>query len=295
MELTPVELRNGRWYKRDDLYSGGGGTNGAKLRACEHLIADLVRAGARSIVTAASVRSPQHAIVANVAAGLGIPSHHIVGATNDTAMARHPSVASALAAGAHFHHVGCAYNSRLQPAAVELARRIPGAAVLHYGITTPAAASTASIRAFAEVGGHQVGNLPADVKTLVVPFGSGNSATGILTGLDMYGRHDISVKLIGIGPPRLEWMALRLARIGVCLPPDVELIDLHAMRYARYADLMPETRDGIVFHPTYEGKVVRYLDATAPAWWARTGTTCLWVVGAPLAVDYAKGTTNGAS
>lgn len=99
----------------------------------------------------------------------------------------------------------------------------------------------------------------------------------------MFDRRDIEVKLVGIGPPRAEWLFDRLAWIGVRAPLGIELFDLHSSGYARYSDKMPETRDGIVFHPTYEGKVVRYLDALAPAWWsARDATTCMWIVGAPV-------------
>jgi len=282
MDLTPVQQLNGLWYKRDDLHVGPGGTNGAKLRACEHLIETMAAKGVKNVVTAASVRSPQHAIVANVAGREGLTSHHIVGATNDAAMRRHSSVVSALRAGAVFHHVGCAYNASLQPAAAYLAARLPDAAVLHYGITTATGASVSAVRAFAEVGGRQVANLPREVSTLVIPFGSGNSAVGILTGLAGYGRSDVAVKLIGIGPPRFEWAAGRLASIGVDMPSDLELTDLHARGWARYSDLMPETRDGIRFHPTYEGKVVRYLDSAAPVWWRRDGSVCLWIVGAPI-------------
>lgn len=280
--LTPFQLRFGRWYKRDDLHRGGGGTNGAKLRACEHLIKGMAASGVRIVVTAASVLSPQHAIVANVAAGLGMRSIHLVGATNDVAMQRHPSIRSALAAGAEFRHIGCAYNASLQPAAARLAAELPDAAVLHYGITTAPGAPAADVRAFSVLGGHQVANLPAEVETLVIPFGSGNTASGILTGLDVYGRHDLAVKLVGIGPPRLEWMLRRLGSIGVAPPPDLELMDLHGSGYARYSDRMPETRDGIVLHPTYEGKVVRYLDTARPPWWERDGRTCLWIIGAAV-------------
>ena len=41
--LTPFELRNGRWYKREDLHTGPAGINGAKLRACDHLIGGAAR------------------------------------------------------------------------------------------------------------------------------------------------------------------------------------------------------------------------------------------------------------
>lgn len=282
-QLTPVELRNGRLYKRDDLYRGLGGTNGAKLRACEHLIGEEVRHGAQAIVTAASVLSPQHAIVANVCHNLGVPSHHIVGATNDTAMARHPSVASALKAGATFHHIKCGYNASLQPAAAKMADGLPGAAVLHYGITTGPHASPAAVRRFVDVGARQVVNIPAEVTTLVVPFGSGNSAAGILAGLDRFDRLDMAVKLVGIGPSRLDWLVNRLAGAGARIPANVEHFDLHGTGFTRYSDKMPETQDGVTFHPTYEGKVIRYLDRLAPPWWTeRDGTTCMWIIGGPM-------------
>jgi len=99
----------------------------------------------------------------------------------------------------------------------------------------------------------------------------------------MYDRRDVAVKLVGIGPPRLEWLFSRMERIGVRLGDDITHYDLHSSGFARYSDKMPETRDGIVFHPTYEGKVVRFLDNLAPTWWtARDGTTCMWVVGSPV-------------
>ena len=280
--LTPVELRTGRWYKRED-YHRLGPVNGAKLRACQALIGGMASRGLQNVVTAASVLSPQHAIVASVAASLGMISHHIVGATNDAALLKHPSTKAALAQGAKFHHIGCAYNASLQPAADRLAEKLPSAEVMHYGITTAERSSRHTVRAFAEVGGHQVANLPAEVRTLVIPFGSGNSACGVLTGLSMYDRMDLAVKLVGIGPPRLTWLFERLTRINVPIPPDIELFDLHSSGYAKYSDKMPETRDGITFHPTYEGKVVRYLDHRRPRWWTdRDGTTAMWIVGAPV-------------
>jgi hypothetical protein len=65
----------------------------------------------------------------------------------------------------------------------------------------------------------------------------------------------------------------------------IERIDLHGSGYARYGDRMPATLGGIAMHPTYEGKVVRYLNQHAgelPWWRERDGSTCLWIVGGPL-------------
>ena len=285
MDLTPVEERNGRWYKREDMHRGLNGANGAKLRACEHLIGTALNRGATTIITAASILSPQHAIVSDVCKRFNIEAHHIVGATNPASAKKHVSVAAALSSGANFHYIGSGFNASLQKAARDLAEALPGAYVLPYGISTPSTSSPKDITAFARVGGHQVENIPQQVKTLVVPFGSGNSATGILTGMHEHNR-DFAVKLMGIGPSKYEWMQDRLKKIGVRWPRDLEYIDLHGMGFATYSDKMPETRDGIAFHPTYEGKIVRYLDKKRPSWWTtRDGTTCMWIVGGPIGDD----------
>lgn len=284
-ELTPFQLRRGRWYKRDDLHTAAGGTNGAKLRACQHLIRRAVERGATRVVTAASVLSPQHAIVANTCAALGVPSVHIVGGTHPASAARHPSVASALEAGAVFEYIGVGYNPALQRAARERAAAIPGAYLLHYGITPAANATVDELRDFYQVGATQVKNMPADVDTVVIPFGSGNTAAGVLYGLAQYRPELLArVKLIGIGPDRRTWLSERMQMLDITTHPVCyEHHDLHGTGYARYADRMPATEDGITMHPTYEGKVVRYLNEQAPEWWTRRdGTTCLWIVGGPL-------------
>ena len=37
-DVTPVELRDGMYYKREDLFARPSGANGSKLRACFHLV-----------------------------------------------------------------------------------------------------------------------------------------------------------------------------------------------------------------------------------------------------------------
>lgn len=284
--LTPVELRGGRWYKREDLYTGPGGVNGAKYRACQHLIGAGAAAGASTVISAASVLSPQNAMAAVTAAQLGMRCLVVLGGTNPESAPTHPAVAIALEAGAQIEYVPVGYNPYLQREAARLAADTPGAYWLRYGITTPDNAGPAELRAFLQVGADQVTNLPAEVETLVVPFGSGNTAAGVLYGLATLGRPAAlrRVVLVGIGPDRRAWLAARLGQLGVPVDHElVEHIDLHGTGYARYGDKMPGTVDGVTLHPTYEGKVLRYLDQHAPAWWtARDATTCLWIVGGPL-------------
>jgi hypothetical protein len=284
-ELTPVELRAGRWYKREDHYTATGGVNGAKLRACRHLIAAGRAGGATRVVSAASVLSPQNAMAAVVASELGMACTVILGASNPVSAPRHPAVAIAVAAGAHIEHVPVGYNPYLQRAAATHAAAHADSYWLRYGITTPAEATTAELRAFHAVGADQVANLPPQIQTLVVPFGSGNTAAGVLYGLATAGCPAAlqRVVLVGIGPNRQVWLAGRLAALGVTVPVALVHLDLHGEGFARYGDKMPAVADGITMHPTYEGKVVRYLNEQQPPWWAaRDATTCLWIVGGPL-------------
>lgn len=281
--LSPVEDRNGRLYKREDLAALPVGVNGSKLRACEHLIGRAARAGAKRVISAASVLSPQSAMAAVLARRYGLGCTVVVGGTKPATAIRHPSVRMAVDHGASLEFAAVGYNPALQSYARKLAALDPDAYWLQYGITTPPAATPEELRAFHAVTARQVENLPP-VETLVVPFGSGNTAAGVLMGIAQRRPADRPrrVVLVGIGPDRRTWLAERFAVMGLRLP-SYEHLDLHGTGYAAYGDKMPGTADGIRLHPTYEGKVVRYLNEKRPEWWARRdGSTCLWIVGGPI-------------
>lgn len=287
--LTPVELRNGRFYKREDLHRNDKyGVNGAKFRACRHLMTKAVEEGAMAVVSASSVLSPQAAMAGVLAEELGLDCTLVFGSTKEETASKHVSVKIALEAGATMNlESKVAYNPVIQKAGNLLAKKL-GAWQLPYGITTEANAPAEEVEAFLQVGGAQVQNLPAEVETLVIPFGSGNTAAGVLYGLFFHGT-PASLKrvvLVGVGPDRLPWMKSRLDAQGINLdkmPFEIVHMPLHGW-YADYADKMPETADGIVMHPTYEGKVVRFLNGSDLPWWHdRDGTTCFWIVGGPIA------------
>ena len=284
--LTPWQLREGRWYKREDLHRNAYGVNGAKFRACRHLITQaVIREGVDTIVTAQSVRSPQAAITATICEEMDLDCYVIVGASKPETAVKHVSVRIAVEAGAHLDtSMRVAYNGVIQPYGAKLAQELGGWQV-PYAISPPADSSPESLQAFLGVGGAQVANLPVEVKTLVIPFGSGNSTAGVLYGLSRLALQvPDKVVLVGVGPDRTEWLWSQLEKAGVSRDdlPEIEHIPLHGW-FAEYADLMPETVDGIVMHPTYEGKVVRYLNLAKPEWWtSRDGSTGLWIVGGPI-------------
>lgn len=289
MDLTPFELRNGRWYKREDLHTGPYGVNGAKLRACDHLIGRAASLGARRVISAASVLSPQSAMASVLAARYGLGCTVVAGGTRPDTAFRHRSMQIARDTGARFEFIKVGYNPALQAHAMRLAEADGDAYWLRYGITPPPSATPGDLEAFHWTAGAQVENLPPEVRTLVIPFGSGNTGAGVLLGLSRLRRWDRldRVVLVCIGPDRQAWLRERLSVLGVLHPlagrARWETIDLHGTGYASYGDRMPGRADGIELHPTYEGKVVRYLDGARPDWWTRRdGSTALWIVGGPV-------------
>lgn len=285
-DLTPVELRGGRWYKREDANRNAYGVNGSKYRACRHLLTQAMAAGYDHVVSASATASPQSSICATLAEELGMRCTIVVGASKPHTAIKHPNIAIAMAAGAELD-TGCrvAYNGTLQPYGARLAEEL-GAYQLPYAISPPASSSLRDVEAFLQVNAPQVVNLPDELETLVLPFGSANTACGIF-----YGLHDQcpsslrDIYLMEIGPSRRQWATERLESVGRGLTVPgvrVHFITLHEV-WASYSDQMPETMDGITFHPTYEGKMIRWLNLVRPEWWLKTdGTVGFWIVGGPV-------------
>jgi 1-aminocyclopropane-1-carboxylate deaminase/D-cysteine desulfhydrase-like pyridoxal-dependent ACC family enzyme len=272
--LTPVEFRRGRFYKRDDLLRGPGGINGGKYRTCSTLIESYRRRGATHIVTGASLRSPQLAMTAVLAAKAGLPCTLVVGGTTPETSLRYPSVRVAAEAGARFDYIGNPRNPAIQSRVRLLAAEIPRSSILPYGVTP----SDEDLGECVHNAAQQVRNVPYGLDALLVPFGSGNSALGILTGLSEHPAPPRDIVLVGVGPDRTTWLRERLDLLGVNPPP----YRVEPTGYA-YTDNAPYREDEVELHPTYEGKVATWADAYGPqAWRERSGAAALWVVGAAL-------------
>lgn len=305
--ITPVEQGpdTGLLYKREDYFAplGYGGINGAKLRQCIYLM--HLMATDQPVITACSVLSPQSSMTSLVGRHFGHRVHVMLGATHREAALRHENVRIAVRAGAELEFTPVAYNPALQRACLGWARE-RGAHIMPYGITTWADSPPLTVRRFHEVAEPQAISVPDGVRTVIVPFGSANSAMGVLMGLVKYGPPTISrVVLVGIGPNRLRWFTDRAAAIASVGGTDIlghyglrtfgddqgaagrwrgmvmlEHYDLHGTGVVRYSDKRPWKQDGIDFHPTYEGKILHWLDRAQPHWWTpRDGRTLFWIVG----------------
>ena len=288
--LTPMEERNGRWYKRDDLLAFSNGVSG-KVRTSLWLGRQAINAGADRLVYGGSVKAPALGRVASAANYLGLKSTIVIGTDPVRAAERNPTVAVAAEAGADFDQAPVAYNPALQKRVREIVEASNGKAFqVPYGVSAPLPQKPVDLQRFLEVDGKQVLSLAEapEVDTLVMSFGSANAASGVFWGLHTYPEIAAQLKrvvLVGVGPDKRDWFRDHLRFAGVKLDelgPEIEFLPTYP-HFAQYTDRMPETRDGIDFHELYEGKVVRFLDLLEPDWWtARDGTTCFWIVGGPL-------------
>lgn len=320
-EVTPIEdPGSGVLYKREDRFAplGYGGINGAKLRQLIYLVHRYVsEGGSAGLLTGASVLSPQLSMAALVARHYDLPATLVLGATRPDTCGRHENVRIAAQAGAEFlfHPVG--FNPALQAEVTRL-HALPEYEArfkLCYGITTPVAASDADVEEFHRVGARQAENVPESVRTIVMTAGSCNSCVSVLYGLALAPPPGLErIVLLGVGPTRLQWIEDRLEAIERHTwlnvrgryrrryhhHPDLEHehqtdgeillehFDLHATGYCTYQDRAPFTLDGIVFHPTYEGKALKYLfgmplrrsaDGTHSWFTQAEGDVLFWIVG----------------
>ena len=284
--MTPLQLVDGRWYKRDDLLRYDNGVSG-KIRAALYLGQLAKDAGAEELIYAGSVLAPALGRVASAANYLDMGCQIVVGSDPDKAV-RHETVRVCVEAGARLVRSPIAYNNGLQKRARDIVEASGGrVAQVPYGVSTPKEWAPDQVRAFLDQDAPQVIPLieTPEIERLVFCLGSGNVTSALLYGLDKYGSGNLKeLVLFGVGPDHRQWVADRLDFIGVDMDnlPQIVYRPLHPL-FAEYADRMPEHVDGIDFHPLYEGKAIRYLQMTQPDWWAaRDGRTAFWIIGGPI-------------
>tara|TARA_R100001443_G_scaffold116986_1_gene139383 strand:- start:3256 stop:4272 length:1017 start_codon:yes stop_codon:yes gene_type:complete len=297
------------WFKREDAFAplGYGGINGTKLRQLIWLVKRYRDAGGSAgLVSGASVLSPQLAMGAAVSKHFEIPCTLAVGATHPDACMRNPMVRLAVWLGAKLDfHAKTAYNPSLQQRCrTLLSSSKQGWFYLEYGITLDHAVhEDQAVLDFHRVGALQTQNIPDHITDLVIPAGSCNSATSILHGLAMDKPKPMltDIRLVGIGPTKMRLISERLAvfekltgvnhriwqpMFETDLPsfapqgePRYRLHydDLQGGRLVRYHTAIPFSYAGIVFHPTYEGKVMAWLSLCRRS--LIKPTTLFWIIG----------------
>ncbi|AGY47545.1 hypothetical protein Marshall_28 [Salmonella phage Marshall] len=213
------------WFKREDYFAplscymnGKQGINGSKLRQAIWLMVEHLKAGGSpDLIHGTVVGSPQSPMATAVSRHFGGKTTTVLGATKPTTCMNHDMVKMSAWFGSEFNFVGSGYNSTIQPRCKKLIeQQNPKAYYLEYGITLDHTLhSPERIAGFHMLGGEQVANIPDHITDLIIPAGSCNSCTSILTGLAMHPKPNLkNVYLIGIGPNRLDFIESRLRVIG---------------------------------------------------------------------------------
>ena len=273
--LTPVELVDGLYFKREDKFMPleGSSANGSKLRQLIWLFKRAKEAGYTGVVAGAVSQSPQHPMVAAVARLHDMACTLIVGTRK---IDEHPMLKLAKGYGAQFCYSPVGYAQTLQARAVRFAKDWPERFVVETNITMENKFNSVDdIRAFHAIGAKQVQNIPDDVDTLILPAGSCNSAVSVLYGIYLYRKKIKGIYLMGIGSygsKDIEYAIRRLALISaeaaamfssINMPRAGKITlyyhNLNGIGFCKYTDLMPCNYGGIELHPRYEGKVMNYI------------------------------------
>lgn len=199
-ELSPIEKHGEIWFKREDLFKPflDFEISGGKVRQCYALVEqnkELIKKEYNStLITAASIHSPQSPIVARVAKEFGFKS--IVGIGNTTvekAVKENKALQYSEEFGAEVVLLSKtqAFNNVLYSRLNTLVEETPMFKILFgYHIES-------NKESIVDIIAEQVSNIPDEINTLVVNLGSAVSFVGIMTGILKYER---DFRVIAIQP-----------------------------------------------------------------------------------------------
>ena len=196
--ITPVELHNGVYYKRDDYYEPFGKEHvyGGKVRQAVQLF-DAIHDDVKNnhnggIVTATSVHSPQGAIIAKVAQEHGFKCIVAVGGTKPETMYNHHLMKLTKHYGADIRNVaGHGMTTVIDARIKDTIIPETGYKLIKFAISLES-----NPEAIFDGVTEQVQNIPDELDNLIVPVGSGIQFTGIIRGLQKYNK-DVN-RIIGV-------------------------------------------------------------------------------------------------
>lgn len=268
--LTPVEIHEGIYTKRDDLYVpfGEKTVNGGKLRQCFLLVQEIKKEKYSGLISCCSIYSPQAPITAAVGNYFNLPTKILYGATNYHNLRRLKMPRIAKSYGAE---ICIASKSGIHKILYEKAREIAkkeNLFVVDYGfniIDYPDLMFKAISR--------QVRNIPDELDNLVITCGSGITSIGIILGIHQYKKHVKKIYLIATAPSRRNLIDKTLRMYGI--EQEYKIIDLFHQKGFKYEKGLNEKIDGIKLHPQYEAKAYRWIKENLPI----NERNLLWIVG----------------
>ena len=205
--ITPVELYDNIYYKRDDYFKPFGDyhVNGGKVRQAlimfEKYIDDIKSKHNNGVITAGSVHSPQSANIAKVAEFHQVKCITCVGGTKPENLDKHHMMRLTKHYGCEIKIVaGHGMSNVIHARMRELAKE-NGYMVIEQGELLE---KNPSEMFYATA--DQVENIPDELDNLVVSTGVGIQLMGILLGLKKFNKKVKRIHSICVGPTREKHM-----------------------------------------------------------------------------------------
>ena len=266
--ITPVELYNNIYYKRDDYFKPFGDyhVNGGKVRQAlimfEKYIDDIQSKHNNGVITAGSVHSPQSANIAKVAEFHQVKCITCVGGTKPENLDNHHMMRLTKHYGCEIKIVaGHGMSNVIHARMRELAKE-NGYMVIEQGELLE---KNPSEMFYATA--DQVENIPDELDNLVVATGVGVQLMGILLGIKKFNKKVKRIHSICVGPTREKHMkryeeALLKTHEGMVWerPESLDLNEftMHAHK-APYGKSHNYQVNDIYIDDIYEGKAYQWM------------------------------------
>ena len=274
--LTPVDFREGMYWKRDDLYKPFGDyhVNGGKVRQALQLfetkIDDIKNKHNNGVITAASVHSPQSANIGKVAQKYGVACIAAVGGTKVEKLdilpmmrlTRYYGTEIRIVAG---HGMTNVIHARMNDIAEET-----GYLPIEMGElmeTNP--------KEIFETTAEQVENIPDEIDNLIIPTGVAIQTTGILIGLKRYNKKVKRIVCVCVGPTREKKVAGYLKDVYEDSVENYHPLEMVAHK-APYSKSFNFEIEGEYMDDIYEGKAYDWLLKNIDY---HNEKTMMWLVG----------------
>lgn len=272
-ELTPVQEIAGMYFKRDDLFTpfGAGEVNGGKLRQCILLVEAALRQqpNMTGVITYCSLHSPQGPITAATARHFRLPCIVAYGGASDLSVATGNMPRLSMSYGARVEVIAKSGRHNVLKAKAEALAQATGMFVVQYGINLDDYGEVL-LSAVAE----QVQNIPDDLDDLYITCGSGITASGVIVGIERYGKRVRNIHLISTAFDRQEKVKATLRQFGI--ERDFIYHDLFHTPGFVYEKQQKLRVGGVKLHPQYEAKTMKYLVEHK----LNTKNALFWIVGA---------------
>ena len=278
-EITPIEIHDSLYLKREDLFKPfeDVNVNGTKLRQCAYLILKNLEQAKNGVITCCSIHSPQGAITSALCRDLGIKCTIFYGGTTYEKLATYKNQQLIAYLGGNMEIVTKMGRMSVLHSIARKRQETTHEFIVEHGVDL-----MNNIDCFLDSVAWQVQNLPNDLDNLIITCGSGISTTGILYGLKLYNKNVKNIILVGVAPNRTDKVKNNLKTLSEITNlhlNDIEFkyIDLFNTKGFRYEKEVKAEHCGIILHPNYEAKTYKWIVDNVDF---KNEKTCFWIVGA---------------